>query len=217
MNIIDILNTRYATKKFDPSKSLTEEEINQLEEILRLAPSSTNNQAWKFIVATTQEGKARIAKSAHGMYAFNESKILDAGAVVVFAARTDVTQEYLQHLGDVEEAAGRFATPEARAAYHGSRTTFANMHKYDLRDMQHWLDKQVYLNMGNFLLGVATMGLDSVAIEGVDMKVLNEEFDLNENELTATVVVAVGHRSEDDFNAKLSKSRLPKEEVIVRI
>lgn len=217
MNIIDILNKRYACKKFDPNRPLTEEEISQLEEILRLAPSSTNNQPWKFIVATTPEGKARVAKATEGENAFNKHKILDAGAVVVFASRMDVSQDYLHHVGDVEEAQGRYPSKEAREGYHNARTTFANMHRYDLRDMQHWMDKQVYLNLGHFLLGVACMELDSVAIEGIDIKVLNKEFDLNEQELTATVVVAVGHASQEDPNANLPKSRLPKEEVIERI
>lgn len=30
--------------------------------------------------------------------------------------------------------------------------------------------KQVYLNVGNFLLGVAAMGLDAVPIEGFDAR-----------------------------------------------
>ncbi len=58
-----------------------------------------------------------------------------------------------------EEADGRFATPEAKAANHKGRCYFADMHRVDLKDDDQWMAKQVYLNVGNFLLGVAAMGL----------------------------------------------------------
>lgn len=59
---------------------------------------------------------------------------------------------------DQEEADGRFATPEAKAANHKGRCYFADMHRVDLKDDDQWMAKQVYLNVGNFLLGVAAMG-----------------------------------------------------------
>jgi nitroreductase/dihydropteridine reductase len=40
------------------------------------------------------------------------------------------------------------------------------MHRKELKDDDQWMAKQVYLNVGNFLLGVAAMGLDAVPIEG---------------------------------------------------
>ena len=69
--------------------------------------------------------------------------------------------------------------------------------------------KQVYLNVGNFLLGVAALGLDAVPIEGFDAAIFDEEFGLKEKGYTSLVVVPVGHHSVEDFNATLPKSRLP--------
>ena len=68
--------------------------------------------------------------------------------------------------------------PDAKAANHKGRTFFADMHRKELKDDDQWMAKQVYLNVGNFLLGVAAMGLDAVPIEGVDFAILDEEFDL---------------------------------------
>lgn len=79
------------------------------------------------------------------------------------------------------------------------------------------MEKQVYLNIGNFLLGVATLGIDAVPMEGIDMKALDEEFGLREKGYTAVVMVGLGYRSESDFNANLPKSRLPKEEIFTEI
>lgn len=217
MDIIQILEKRYTTKAYDNSKKLTDHELANIEKLLQLAPSSTNSQPWHFIVATSDEGKKRVAKSAQGDYIFNESKILDASAVIVFASRVNICCKYLDKLLVQEEKDGRFPTPDLKERSHGARNRFAKMHKFDFKDLPHWTEKQVYLNVGNFLLGVASMGLDATPIEGVDMKVLNQEFDLPEQGLTATIVVTVGHRKTDDFNATLPKSRLDIDEIITRI
>lgn len=96
---------------------------------------------------------------------------------------------------------------------------FANIHKYDLKDQNHWLEKQVYLNLGNFLLGTAALGLDAVPMEGVDVKELDKEFELREKGFTAIGVVSVGYRTEEDFNDpnKTPKSRYELDEIITNI
>lgn len=89
---------------------------------------------------------------------FNERKILDASHVVVFCAKTAMDDARLERVVDQEEADGRFANAEAKAANHKGRTFFADMHRKELHDDDQWMAKQVYLNVGNFLLGVAAMG-----------------------------------------------------------
>ena len=91
------------------------------------------------------------------------------------------------------------------------------MHKYDYKDYQHWADKQVYLNLGNFLLATASIGLDSLAMEGVDLKIVDQEFGLREKGFTASLVVAVGYHTDEDFNKDLPKSRLDKSEIIEKV
>lgn len=209
MDIISVALKRHSTKAFDSSTKLTAEQAENLKTLLQYSPSSTNSQPWHFIVASTEEGKARVAKSAAGGYVFNERKMLDASHVVVFCAKTAMDDAWLEKVLDQEDADGRFATPEAKAGNHKGRTFFADMHRKDLKDDNHWMQKQVYLNVGNFLLGVAAMGLDAVPIEGFDAAVLDAEFDLTEKGFTSVVVVPVGRHSVEDFNAKLPKSRLP--------
>ena len=194
MDIISVALKRHSTKAFDASKKLTAEEAEKIKTLLQYSPSSTNSQPWHFIVASTEEGKARVAKSAAGTYVFNERKMLDASHVVVFCAKTAMDDAWLERVVDQEEADGRFN---------------ADMHRVDLKDDDQWMAKQVYLNVGNFLLGVAALGLDAVPIEGFDAAILDEEFGLKEKGFTSLVVVPVGHHSVEDFNATLPKSRLP--------
>jgi nitroreductase len=78
MDIVSVALKRYSTKAFDPTKKLTAEQAEKLKTLLQFSPSSTNSQPWHFIVASTDEGKARVAKSAAGGFVFNERKMLDA-------------------------------------------------------------------------------------------------------------------------------------------
>ncbi|EBQ8440913.1 oxygen-insensitive NAD(P)H nitroreductase [Salmonella enterica] len=217
MDIVSVALKRYSTKAFDPSKKLTAEEADKVKTLLQYSPSSTNSQPWHFIVASTEEGKARVAKSSAANYVFNERKMLDASHVVVFCAKTAMDDAWLERVVDQEEADGRFATPEAKAANDKGRRFFADMHRVSLRDDHQWMAKQVYLNVGNFLLGVAAMGLDAVPIEGFDADVLDAEFGLKEKGYTSLVVVPVGHHSVEDFNAGLPKSRLPLETTLTEV
>ena len=214
MDIIKAAASRYSTKAFDADKKISDENIEKVKDLLRLSPSSTNSQPWHFILASTDVAKARIAKATSGFYVFNERKVLDASHVVVFCAKTAIDETHLSKLLDQENADGRFASQQAMEGQHKGRSYFVNMHRFDYKDAQHWMEKQVYLNVGNFLLGVSALGIDAVPIEGFDARVLDEEFGLREKGFTSLVIVPIGYRSVEDFNAALPKSRLAFSEIL---
>lgn len=129
MDLIKILNTRYTTKKFDSTKKISAEDMEKIETLLQLSPSSTNVQPWHFILASTEEGKKRVAKGATGFYVFNEPKILEASAVVVFATKIQIDETFLNHLSDKEDLDKRFAQEQLKKDNHNARNIFVNMHK----------------------------------------------------------------------------------------
>lgn len=213
MNLIEIARSRYATKKFDAGKRIPDEVFEQIKGLLRLSPSSVNSQPWHFVIADSSEAKKRFSKAAQGVYSANEPKILDASHVILFCAKTEMEDGYIQKITDQEDLDGRFPSPEAKAMAIKVRTFYADLHRKELNDTQSWMQKQVYLNMGTILLGSGVLGVDAVPIEGVDLQVLNEEFDLINQGYTAVAMVALGYHDEGDFNARLPKSRLPEEEI----
>jgi nitroreductase/dihydropteridine reductase len=73
------------------------------------------------------------------------------------------------------------------------------------------MEKQVYLAAGTLLLGAGALGVDATPMEGFDARVLDAELGLRERGLTSVLLVALGYRGEGDFNARLPKSRLPRE------
>ena len=217
MNLTEILNNRYSVKEFDATKKISDADFKQVKDVLRLSPSSVNLQPWHFLIADTPEGKARIAKGTQGFFHFNTPKVLDASHVIVIAARTNADDAYMTSILEQEDKDGRFAAQEFKDQMHGGRMLFADIHKYDLKDLPHWMEKQVYLNMGSLLLGVAALGIDACPMEGVDVKALDEEFGLREKGYTALAVVSLGYRKDTDFNAKLPKSRFSEETIITKL
>ena len=125
--------------------------------------------------------------------------------------------EVLAALLAQEDKDGRFATPEARAGQNTARSFYVNLHRFDNKDVQHWMEKQVYLALGTLLLGAATLEIDATPIEGFDARILDEELGLRAKGLSSVVIACLGYRSSEDFNAKLPKSRLAEEIVFTQL
>ncbi|WP_159817827.1 oxygen-insensitive NAD(P)H nitroreductase [Colwellia sp. 20A7] len=211
---------RQSAKAYDSSKKISAENIEKIKALLRYSPSSVNAQPWHFVIASTEEGKNRVTKGTDDFYPFNSKSIRDASHVIVFASKLEATEEHLQSILTQEEKDGRFdADPEAfKARMYDGRKMFINLHKEEFKDVQHWMDKQVYLNLGQFLLGVSTLGIDATPMEGVDRNALDKEFGLREKGFSSLFVVTLGYSdAENDFNALLPKSRLPYSAILTEV
>jgi nitroreductase / dihydropteridine reductase len=217
MDIAHIATTRHTAKAFDPNKRIPESVMEELRTLLRHSPSSVNSQPWHFVIAASDEGKARIAQAAQGSYSYNALKIRQASHVVVLCARTGIDETYQAALLAQEEKVGRFPAPEAREGVRKSRAAYVDLHRFDRKDVQHWMEKQVYLALGTLLFGAAVLGLDACPMEGFDPRALDEELGLRARGLTSVVLVALGTRGIDDWNANLPKSRLPAESVFTHL
>ncbi|MGY2437992.1 NAD(P)H nitroreductase, partial [Escherichia coli] len=88
-------------------------------------------------------------------------KTLDASHVIVLCTRTQMPEEYLQALLEQEASDGRFVDEQAKAGQDKGRRRFVDLHRYDYKDLQHWMEKQTYLALGTLLLGAAALGLDA--------------------------------------------------------
>lgn len=213
MNLQKVMQQRYATKAFDPTQRIDEATFAQIKALLRFSPSSVNSQPWHFIIADHLEARRRITQGTQGAFKANEAKILNASHCIVFCAKTNIDDAYLTHLLELEDQAGRFLSLEQKQTGQQVRAMFVNQHRFDLKDAQHWMEKQVYLNLGGVLLGAGSLGVDAVPIEGFDAQSLDQEFALREQGYTAVAILALGKREAEDHNATLPKSRRPEEEI----
>lgn len=59
--MLDIARRRYTAKHYDPAKPLSDEDLYDLLEIMRLAPSSVNIQPWHFYVLRSESAIRALA------------------------------------------------------------------------------------------------------------------------------------------------------------
>lgn len=87
--VVDGMNWRYATKAFDGTKKLTQQNRNALLATLRLAPSSYGLQPWKFIFVDDPD----VRRTLGSFVSADKSKIEDSALFVVLARRKATSAE----------------------------------------------------------------------------------------------------------------------------
>lgn len=214
MSIVDVVKQRFTTKAYDASRKLSEEQQQQLLDILRYSPSSLNLQPWHFVAVTSDEGKEKILPAIRD---FNAAKVRDAAMVVVFASKDHLDDAQFTRVQQQEEQDGRFKDEASRAANDNGRRGYMAAFGGTDEQVRQWMERQTYISLGFLLLGAAEMGLQATPIEGIDAAKLDEVLSLNDQGLHSLCVVAIGYNSEKDFNASLPKSRLAEELVITRL
>lgn len=215
MNIKQITEKRYSTKKFDSAKKISAADWEHIEAAMQNSPSSVNIQSWHYVVANDEAGKARIVKATEA-FPFNVPKVADASHVVVFAARTFADDAFLSDLLEQEDKDGRYAEEKFKTEWDGARKAFLGIHRDQMKDEEAWLSAQTHIAIGFTLMAAAALGIDAIPMEGVDLAALDKEFGLTEKGYKAKAIVSFGYKAEDDFNAKLPKSRLEKDYIITR-
>lgn len=209
MNLMKLIQDRYSAKVYDPDKKISEEDFARVKELIRASPSSLNLQPWVFIVADDEAGKRRVAKGTTGMYAINQDKVMDASHLVIYCAKTTLSEAHVEQVSEAEDRDGRYRTTQSKLDRRAHMNGFIRRRRELLNDVPSWNALQLYLNLGFTLLGVEALGINATPMEGIDLDALDKEFDLQAQGLKALAVVAFGYSSEDDYNEKLPKSRLP--------
>ena len=217
MDLLNISKNRYTTKAYDASKKIPQEQFERLLEILRLAPSSINIQPWHFFVADNDAAKQRLAKSLIGKYAYNAPKVLDSSHTILFCTKADITEDHLENLLNQDDKSGRFKDAAAKQGQKDCRTGYVDYYRNEKGDIQRWAENQTFIALGQMLLAAGIEGIDATPIGGFDEEIITEELDLIAQGLIPSVIMTLGYRSDVDFNAKLPKSRLNKEEIFTRL
>ncbi|WP_296283129.1 oxygen-insensitive NAD(P)H nitroreductase [uncultured Acinetobacter sp.] len=217
MDLLSISKTRYTTKAYDATKKIPQEQFERLLEILRLAPSSINIQPWHFFIADHQTAKERIAKALVGKYSYNAAKVLDSSHTILFCTKADITEDHLSSLLNQDDLSGRFKDEKAKQGQKDSRTGYVDYYRNEKGDIQRWAENQTFIALGQMLLAAGIEGIDATPIGGFDEQIITDELELSEKGLIPSVIMTLGYRSDADFNAKLPKSRLNKEEIFTKL
>ncbi|MFT5824357.1 MAG: nitroreductase/dihydropteridine reductase [Crocinitomix sp.] len=207
--ILEALNTRYATKQFNPEKKLSESQLLTVLDAARLTPTSYGLQLMKVVVVETAEKRKALLP-----YSFAQKQVVDASHLLVLCREKLVEPAHVDaYIKNISTTRG---TPSENLE------GFKKMMLDSLADMsdeaiETWMDKQVYIALGNLLNTCAFMQIDSCPMEGFQAEEYNKELGLDDLNLSAVLVLPIGYRAETDANAKNKKVRRSSEDFVVRM
>ncbi len=197
------MDFRHACKVFDENKKISDEEMHYILEAGRKSPSSFGMEAWKFLVITNEELKAKLRP-----FCWNQVQITSCSHLVIILAgienakvesgipkkrfmRREMPQETLDFYMDIY-------------AKHLEKTLSTNENIYA------WTSKQSYIALGNMMTAAAFVGIDSCPIEGFEKENVEEVLGLDTSKYQVAVVVPFGYR----LNEQSTQLRLPFDEVV---
>jgi nitroreductase/dihydropteridine reductase len=209
MPLLDELNWRYATKAFDPARTLTAEQLDTLLESYRLCATSFGLQPGKLLVVQDPALRARLKAAA-----WNQSQVVDASHLFVLTHRVDVTP------AEIDAHVARSAASRGKDA--ASLSGFGDMMKGFVASrgpefVKEWNNRQGYIALGWLMVCCARLGVDSCPMEGFDPVQVDAILELPARGLAVTALLPVGFRSSDDAYAATPKTRKPLHEVVERL
>ena len=205
-HIEEALQWRYACKKFDPLKKISDADWKTLKDSLVLTPTSYGLQMMKFLVVQDYGVREKLRAVS-----WNQSQVTDCSHYVVFLARTSITeQDVTKFIDRMVEVRG-----VAKESLDGYRNMMmGNLVKTPHPDPVNWTKKQAYIAMGFLLETAALLKIDSVPMEGLDPVAYDKILGLEGTGWTTAMSVALGHRSSEDQYQHAKKVRFPESELI---
>ncbi|TYP74301.1 NAD(P)H-dependent oxidoreductase [Aquimarina intermedia] len=207
MNIIESLQWRYATKKFDPSRLLPNEKIDILAQAFNLTATSYGLQPLRLVIIQNKKLQQELTK-----HSWNQHQVADASHLLILCIEKRVAETFItKHFENVKAIRNTDDTildPFKQQLI----TSFKDKPK---EDITNWAAKQAYLAMGNLLTVCATEQIDACPMEGFIPEKYDEILNLSENDLSSVLVLPVGYRAEDDMFSKLQKVRRNMGETVI--
>ncbi|GGG44368.1 nitroreductase family protein [Bizionia arctica] len=199
MDIIEKLNWRYATKSFNPSKLIPEDQMKVLYQAFNLTATSYGLQPIKLVVLKNKELQSEMVK-----HAMNQPQIGQASHVLVFCIETTIDEEFvLEYFNRVHTLRNT-----SKAILKPFRDfLISDFEGKPQNEIEKWATNQVYLAMGNLLTVCAMEGIDSCPMEGFDSNAFDEKLHLAEQGLKSVLLLPIGYRSENDMFSEFKKIR----------
>lgn len=209
-NLLDTLQWRYATKKFDATKKVDQKLVDQIVEAAWLAPTSSGLQPFRVIEITKQDLKEKIVPLA-----YNQHQVADASHLLVFAAWDNYTENRIDAIYKYTTE-GRGQAADTYKEY-ADRLKKAYLNRPAEANFEHTAH-QAYIALGFAMAMAAELHVDSTPMEGFDSEALDSLLGLKDMGLKSVLILPLGYRDEsNDWLVNLKKVRNPKKEFLIEI
>jgi len=208
-NTIKQLKWRYATKKFNSTKTLSKEKLNVLKQAFNLTATSFGLQTIKLLVIKDKALRASLV--AHS---YKQKQVEEASHLLVICIQENIVNNdvngYYDNIKNVRN------TPETtlKPFREGLLTM---MDKMSVSERQQWSTNQAYIALGNLMTVCAIEQIDACPMEGFLPEKYNELLNLKSKGLKSVLLLPVGYRAEDDMFSDFKKVRQPIKETVIEI
>lgn len=208
--LLQNLQWRYAAKKMNPTRSVSEEDLNFILEAIRLTASSSGLQPYEVFVVTNPEIRAKIVP-----HAWDQKQITDGSHLLVFAAWDNYTAERINMMFDLVNEERGFKNE----GWENYRQMLLNT--YPARDAElnyEHAARQAYIGLGSALIAAAEVKVDSTPMEGFTPEKVDEILGLKERGLRSVILLPLGYRADEgDWLVDLKKVRRSKEGFVTEV
>jgi nitroreductase len=202
-------NWRYATKKFDATKKISNEDLETLKEAIQLSASSYGLQPYKVLIIENPEIRTKLQP-----FSWGQSQIVEASHLFVFTNLIDIQNNHIdEYITNVATTRGM----DVQDLKQYSDFMKSKLVPLPSEAKSTWTSKQTYLAMGNLLNAAAELKIDVTPIEGFEPEKYNEILGLDKLGLNASLVASIGYRHEEDATQHFPKVRKSINELFITI
>lgn len=207
--LLAALRWRYATKKFDTTRTIPAAIWDAFEESLVLTPSSFGLQPWKFLVIHDAGIRANLSPES-----WRQPQVTEASHYVVLTARTDLDatdiDAWMERMIEIQGS-----SLEVVAPLRGMIEGFALAMSHEAR--HEWNIRQTYIALGQLMASAAVLGIDACPMEGISTAGYDHVLGLEGSGYATVVACALGYRAADDKYATIPKARFARSKVITHL
>lgn len=209
MGLLESSAWRYATKKFDPSKKVTQEQVDKILEAINLAPTSSGLQPFHVFVITDQKLKDQFVDISMGQH-----QVAECSHLLVFAAWDNYTAERIESMYQLI-ASTRGQAPDAYKSY--TERLKANYLPRPAKENFEHAARQAYIAFAYAIAMAAELKIDATPMEGFENDKVDQLLNLQEKGLKSVLLLPIGYHAEDDWLLNLKKARRPLSDLVTTI
>jgi nitroreductase len=195
-DILNAFNFRHATKEFDVTKKVSDEDMKFILETAHLSPSSFGFEPWHFIVVQDKELRELLKPVAWGAPLKLDTASHFVLGLSMKAPMVKHDSAYIMHMmKDVKQL------PADVIEMYSTFYREFQERDFDLdtdKKLFDWSSKQTYIALGNMMTAAALTGIDSCPIEGFHQEkaeaLLKEKFGVDTDKYGLSFMVAFGYR-----------------------
>lgn len=205
--MIDALEWRYATKKFDDQKKIDSAKIELIKKAFNLTATSYGLQPLKLVIVKDEKLKQQLFEQS-----YNQMQLKTASHVLVICIENTIDANFIEENFELQKQIRQAKDEVVKPFRDFLIKDFTNRNEQQIKA---WGINQAYLAMGNLLTICAAEKIDSCPMEGFKAEAYDDILNLHDKGISSALVLPIGYRAEDDKFAGFKKVRRPLEETII--